>query len=515
NKIIDKSKLFSGEFKILADSANEMLTRRQEMEKSLQESRERLAVTFRSIGEGVITTDTKGNVVLINRVAEQMTGWKQENALGKPLDRVFRIVSEKNDDTLLICGDGKKRIITQSTAPIRDTGNRVIGVVMVFQDITEKRRMEQEAQRAQKLESLGLLAGGIAHDFNNLLTGILGNISLAKMHSGNNENISRPLKRSEHAVSRTRNLTQQLLTFAVGGEPMKKTLSIVHLVEESVSLSLRGSRIKCETSLPGELWSVEADEGQLSQVFNNLLINASQAMPEGGIVQITAENLSLGQSSETVRKDGKYVKICVKDNGIGIPAENLQKIFDPYFTTREKGSGLGLASSYSIVLKHHGYINVESKVGEGTVFCVYLPALGKKTAVAKEREDAVFKGGGRVLVIDDEEMLLAIAGDMLHFLGYESEVAFSGGQALEMYKQAKTAGNPFDVVIMDLTIPGGMGGEEAIKKLLELDPDAAVIVSSGYSNSPVMANFANYGFKACIMKPYRIETLSHILQKVG
>lgn len=542
NKKINKGKLFVAEFKTLADSANEMLTRRQEMENSLQESEERMAVTFRAIAEGVITTDTLGKIVLVNRVAEQLTGWKQEEAVGKSLKQVFRIVNERTrqpienpvdaaartgktvgltSDTVLITRDGKERIINESAAPIRDREGKIIGVVMVFQDITEKQRMEQEAQRAQKLESLALLAGGIAHDYNNLLSGILGNISLAKMYSAENKETVRPLDRAEKAVARAKSLTQQLLTFAVGGEPIKRNLSIAPLMEESVSLSLRGANVKSEFSLPGELWSVEADEGQISQVFNNLIINATQAMPTGGTIKITAKNVSLGQPSETIAGDGDYVKISVQDHGIGIPKENLQKIFDPYFTTRDKGSGLGLATAHSIVLKHNGYITVESREGKGATFSVYLPASKKKSvkkAIEKAvevvaREETPVKGRGRVLVMDDEEMLLSIVKDMLDFLGYETELAFDGSEALEMYKQAKAADNPFDVVIMDLTIPGGMGGEEAIKKLLEADPNAVVVVSSGYYNSPVMADFASYGFTACMKKPYRIETLSQVLQK--
>ena len=536
NEKIDKCKLFAREFRELADSANEMLTRRQKTESALQESEERMAVTFRSIAEGVITTDTDGNIRLINRVAEELTGWKQEEVVGKPLTEVFKVIKVKTrepiknpvdmamtgrvvgltSDIILVARDGTERIIYESAAPILNAESRVIGVVMVFQDITERQHMEQEAQRAQKLESLGLLAGGIAHDFNNLLSTILGNVNLVRMYTEDikDKKILKTLTRTEKAVTRAKNLTQQLLTFARGGDPIRKTHSIDSLVKESASLSLRGSNVKCELLLPDDLWTVEVDEGQLIQVFNNLLINARQAMPEGGKIKVSAENIVLDRSFERLTKKGDYVKISVQDFGVGIPPEHLQKVFDPYFTTREEGTGLGLASSYSIVLKHEGYITVESELGKGTTFCVYLPASGKKADAVEGEPERLVTGKGRVLVMDDEEMLLVMVEDMLVFLGYKPEGACDGDEAIALYTRAMEAREPFDVVIMDLTIPGGMGGEETIKRLLKIDPDIKAIVSSGYSNSPLMSNYKFYGFKERIVKPYTIEELSRALHNV-
>jgi PAS domain S-box-containing protein len=536
NEKIDKSPLFAREFRELADSANVMLSRRQKVEKALQESEERMAVTFRSIAEGVITTDTEGKIRLLNRVAEQLTGWKQEEAVGKPLTEVFRVINVKTrepienpvdmamtgrevgltSDIILVARDGTERIVYESAAPILDGESNVIGVVMVFQDITQRQHMEQEAQRAQKLESLGLLAGGIAHDFNNLLSTILGNINLVRMYTDTDgdEKILKTLLRTEKAVSRAKNLTQQLLTFARGGDPIRKTHSIAKLVKESTSLSLRGSNVKCDTQLPADLWTVEVDEGQLIQVFNNLLINARQAMPEGGTIKLTAENITLDRSFDRLTKKGDYVKISVEDHGTGMPGEHLQKVFDPYFTTKENGSGLGLASSYSIVLKHEGYITVDSEVGQGTTFCVYLPAsVGKADQIEGPQERPV-PGKGRILVMDDEEMLLVMVEDMLAFLGYEAEGVCDGDEAIAFYTRAMKTGESFDAVVMDLTIPGGMGGEETIKRLLKIDPCIKAIVSSGYSNSPLMSNYKSYGFKERIVKPYTIEELSRALHAV-
>ena len=543
NREIDKDKLFAREFKMLAGSANKMLARRRETERSLQESEERLAVTFRSIAEGVITTDAEGKIVLINRVAEQLTGWNTNEALGKPLKDVFRIVYERlrdpNDsptgpavktgkmvdltgNTLLVARDGTERIISENAVPVHDSDGNIVGVVVVFRDITEKQRMEREAQRAQKLESLGLLAGGIAHDFNNLLTSILGNIGLVKLYSttGKYDKIMKTAIRTEQAVVRTKNLTQQLLTFAREGKPVKETLCIATVLEESISFSLRGSNVRCESSLPGDLRPVEADGGQLSQVFNNLLINARQAMPQGGTIKIAAENIFLGgpglstPSKDSAANDGTYVKISVHDFGVGISKKDLKKIFEPYYTTRAKGTGLGLASAYSIILKHNGFITVDSRVGEGSVFCVYLPASTKKVEAQQEPEGPPVPGKGKILIMDDDEALLQLVEDMLMFLGYEVESARDGAKSIGAYEAAREAGKPFDAVMIDLTVPGGMGGEEAIKRLLQIDPGIKAVVSSGYSNSPVLSEYTSYGFKARIVKPYRIEELSRVLHMV-
>ncbi len=511
------------------------MTRRRQMEAALVAEKERLAVTLRSIGDGVIATDAKGCVVLINKVAEDLTGWSQEESIGKSLDKVFHIINEKTrrlcdnparkvmetgrivglaNDTVLIARDGTERIIADSGAPILDKKGKTIGIILVFRDVTAKRRLRQELVRADKLESVGILAGGIAHDFNNILTGILGNITLAKIQADPEGRIFERLDAAGKACSRATDLTLQLLTFSKGGKPIKKTVSIAGLVKESVSFALSGSNVSCKVSIPDNLWPVEADEGQINQVINNLLINADQSMPEGGVIEVHGENAMVKKKGGLALTEGKYVIISIKDHGIGIAKEHLSKIFDPYFTSKQKGSGLGLATAHSIIKRHHGDMTVESEAGVGTVFCIYLPVSDRKPEVKKKERGRAVKGNGKILLMDDEKMVLEASGEMLRHLGYEVEFAEDGDKAVELYRQAREAGHPFICVIMDLTVPGGMGGKKAIRKILEIDPGVKAIVSSGYSTDPVMADFRKYGFCGVVAKPYDIRQLEEALQQV-
>jgi CheY-like chemotaxis protein len=368
----------------------------------------------------------------------------------------------------------------------------------VFRDITERQKMEEELVRAQKLESLGNLAGGIAHDFNNILTAILSNSNLAKMYAQDNR-ITDRLTKVEKASLQARELTQQLLTFSKGGAPIKKPTSIAGLIKDSVSFALRGSNVRCHFYIPDGLWSVDIDEGQISQVINNLIINADQAMPEGGIIQVEVENVSLQENLLPIR--GNYVKLSITDHGVGIPQNYIQKIFDPYFSTKQKGSGLGLSTSYSIIKNHDGYIDVGSEVGVGSTFHVYLPASHNDVDSTGLPSEQPQKGVGRILLMDDEEIILDAACEVLTYLGYTVVTAKDGKEAI-------------DVVIMDLTIPGGMGGKEAISTLLEIDPHVKAIVASGYSTDPIMAHYREYGFKGVVTKPYSIEDLSKTVRTV-
>jgi PAS domain S-box-containing protein len=513
------------------------LSERKRGEEALAEEKERLAVTLRSIGDGVITTDIEGKVVLINKVAEELTGWAQQEAIGKSLDEVFHIINQETrircegpiqnvlakggiveleNHTALITKDQVERRIADSGAPIRDKEGKIIGVVLVFRDVTEKLKIEAEQFKASKIESIGVFAGGIAHDFNNILTVILGNISLALLCLDKPEKLQERLSQAEKASFRAKDLSHQLLTFAKGGEPVKQIASMGDLLKEAAHLASSGSSARCDFHIDPDLWPVEIDEGQISQVIHNLLINAQQAMPEGGLIQIRASNLptaAVGKKNLPISlKD--YIEVAVRDQGTGILQEHLLKIFDPYFTTKERGNGLGLSTAYSILKKHNGHIQVDSEVGIGSTFFLYLPASPKALLIKGKKEEAILTGRGTILLMDDDEAIREVAGAMLRQIGYQVAFATGGKEAITLYQKALRSSTPFDAVIIDLTIAGGMGGKEAIERLRKIDPQIKAIVSSGYSDDPIMADFRQFGFSGVAAKPYKIEELSRTLQAV-
>ncbi|MBI5847730.1 MAG: PAS domain S-box protein [Nitrospirae bacterium] len=521
----------------LASEFNKMTIAIKEREERIAEEKERLAVTLRSIGDAVIVTDVSGMITMINRVAEQHTGWAAEDAAGKPLSEVFHIINEKTRErcsnpvakvletgliqglanhTALIRKDNSEIIIEDSAAPIRDRSSQVMGVVLVFRDMTERKRTEEELLKTEKLQSIGLLAGGLAHDFNNLLTSIVGNVSMAKMFIHDRNKVLERLTDAETATRRATDLTYQLLTFAKGSAPIKKISSIVDIIKESAGFTLSGTNVAAAFVIPETPWTVDIDMGQMSQVFNNLIINAVHAMPDGGKIEFTVANTALSENEIPALHEGAYVKISLADTGTGIAREHLSRIFDPYFTTKQKGSGLGLASAYSIVKNHDGYLSVESILGKGTTFHLYLRASQGMTGTiaGSPEEKNIAKGSGRILVMDDEKLIRDIAGEMLRSLGYEVELAKDGSEAIELYQRAFEAHTPFDIVIMDLTIPGGMGGKEAIQKLRSIDPNIRAIVSSGYSNDPIMAEHEKYGFRGVIIKPYNLGVFSKSVREV-
>jgi len=510
------------------------ITARKITEEALQAQNERLAVTLRSIGDGVIATDIQGNVVLINPVAERLTGWNQEEALGKPLSDIFHLINDQTQDpcenpihniltngqsvglpknTVLVSRNQKDRYyISNNGSPIRDSHGKIIGAVLVFRDISERRRAEEEMLKAQKLESIGILAGGIAHDFNNILSGILANTQLAKMMLKKGKNIDKYLDSMEEAISRAVSLTRQLLTFSKGGAPVKKVVSIGELIKTTVEFSLRGSNSICELDIADDLWLVEIDPGQISQVLNNLVINADQAMPEGGVVRVVARNITIS-TEDPMFTEGKYIKISVIDHGIGIAEEHLPYIFDPYFTTKVNGNGLGLATSYAIIKKHDGYIEVQSQPNRGTIIDIYLPAK-EGPAADWNKTAGLIPGKGRILLMDDDPLIRNGVQEMLRELGYEVDLAKDGAELLEMYTSKLNHSSGYDAVITDLTVPGGMGGKAIIQKLLSLDPNVKVIISSGYSNNPIMSEYRRYGFCGVVVKPYQIEELSRVLSEI-
>lgn len=369
--------------------------------------------------------------------------------------------------------------------------------------------------RSQKLEALSLLAGGLAHDFNNILFTLMGNISLAKASSSNQEELLKNLNDAEESITDATAITKQFLTFSKGGKPIKKKASISKIIIDSVTLALKGSNVNCRFSFSESLWATEIDEGQIKQVFTNLAFNAKHAIDKGGNLEIRAENIDINEKYHVGSlEDGKYVIVSVKDDGRGIPDEIVARIFDPYFTTKEDGSGLGLAVSYSIIKNHNGLITVESAPSVGTTFYIYLPASDEPLIDAKKREGMVFKGGGKILIMDDDERVRELLTKMLTHLGYESSTAKNGEEAIESYRVAKEMKAPFNAVIMDLIIVGGMGGKDAMTKLLEIDPMAKAIATSGYSNDPIISNFKEYGFLGAIPKPYNIQGLSVVLRDV-
>ena len=529
----------AGNVSLVAEHIHD-ITARKVAQEALAGETERLSVTLRSIGDGVVTTDTAGTVVLVNKVAETLTGWSQVEAAGKQLDEVFTIINEKTrqqaenpvrlvlstgciqelaNHTVLVSRDGHERIIADSAAPIRDRENRIVGAVLVFRDITERRKMEEELLKAQKLESIGILAGGIAHDFNNLLTAILGNISLSKMYVSAGDKIHQKLAEAEKASLRARDLTQQLLTFSRGGAPVKKTSLIAEIIKDSTAFSLSGSNVTCAFVIPDDLWLVAVDEGQISQVINNLILNAEQAMPAGGLIEVACRNVEVREDDHLPIHNGRYILVSISDQGEGISEEALPRIFDPYFTTKEQGKGLGLSTVYSIVKNHDGHISVSSKPGAGTTFSIYLPATSgaeepssRQEHAAEPLEEQTVKG--KVLVMDDEENIRDVVAEMLDFIGYEVTLSRDGEEAVSLYTQALQSNQPFAAVLMDLTIPGGMGGGEAMRILRGINPKVKGIVSSGYSNDPILSDYASFGFQGIITKPYKLGDLRDVLKRV-
>ncbi len=507
------------------------IEKKKAAEIALSEEQERLRVTLSSIKDAVIATNNEGNVVLFNAIAEAWFDVKAEDVVGKPIPRELFIVNPKTrapfplDENLdigdgptddfkfkgVIKGpDGQEIVLSRSYAPLKDEAGEVIGTVLIYHDITSSERYANEMIKSSNMESIGMLAGGIAHDFNNLLTTILGNISLVQNDFASVE----VLDQSEEACLMAKDLTQQLLTFAKGGAPIKKVTDLKDLVSRSVKLALMGSKVEGVFTFEDVELAVEADPTQMNQVIQNLTINAVQAMPDGGTYEVKLLKVEFDKDSPVPVAPGEYICIDLQDTGMGVPEENLAKIFDPFFTTKSFGTGLGLTTSYSIVKRHFGHIELKSSLGYGTQFSIYIPATDKCLNKDVEEDKKIMHGNGKVLLMDDDSAIREVAKLILERLGYTVTGTTKGEDAIAVYKEAMGTEREFDVVIMDLTIPGHMGGKEAIKELLKIDPDVKGIVSSGYSTDPIMANFEAHGFKGVVEKPFRVEELSSAIQRV-
>ena len=406
--------------------------------------------------------------------------------------------------------------LSVSGAPILSPSGRTEQVVLTVDDVTRQKMMTEEMLKADKLESLSLLAGGIAHDFNNFLAVILGNISLIKMRPLDEKTVKN-IEYMEKTILQARDLTRKLFIFSRGGTPVRKNVHLQKLLLDTVGFALSGSAVIYQIDVDEALWPVEVDETQIVQVFNNILINAVQAMPEGGKIVLTAVNLSngdTGRKGKTPLREGNYVCVTISDQGIGIPPDEIGKIFDPLFSTKPQGSGLGLATAFMIIQNHGGVIDVESEPGVGTTFYVYLPAAAEAEPVTAVESEELFYTNCRVLVMEDGELLRKACGEMLQHLGCRVSFARDGAEAVRLYREAAEEGAGFDVVIMDLTIPGGSGGLDTIARLRLLDPAVKAIVSSGYSNAPVITDYKEYGFSGFVSKPYRLKELSAALKNV-
>jgi PAS domain S-box-containing protein len=504
---------------------------RKKIEEHLAAETEKLSVTLRSICDAVITIDNEDSITLMNSAAEKLTGHTFAECSGNVCSHLLSFIKEKDgmplppviesirsgrkpfpDDTeiALIRNDDSHIPVEANAAPLLGLDNTITGAVIVIRDITESRKIEENRLKTIKLESVGLLAGGIAHDFNNSLTSILGNISLARLAIPESHDINMLLIEAEKASVRAKNLTKQLLTLSMGGNPVKNSSSIKDLVSECASFVLRGSNVAYKINMPENLPRIDIDEGQIFQVLNNLIINAVQAMPGGGSVAIDGSLVFLTDNNDQFLDRGDYIKISVSDTGTGIPPEHLQKIFDPYFTTKPGGHGLGLATTYSIVTKHGGHIEVSS-VPELTRFTFYLPAKSNENESDSKAPAAAYDAPCKILVLEDGESIRSFLSRVFEKSGYTSVMTHDGSMTISEYRKAKESGKPFDIVMLDLTIPGGIGGKQVISELIQIDPSVKAIAASGYFNDSIMSDYKKYGFKARISKPFAINELKETI----
>lgn len=493
-----------------------------------------LEAVLESAPDAIVTLDSDHRIIDWNSGAVELFGYSKEEVTGRNIDDLITGPEVNNEakhytetvlsgerippvETVRYRKDGTPVSVLMAGAPIIVEGE-LMGVIGVYTDITERKLYEAELLKSRRLESVGTLAGGIAHDFNNLLSGIFGNISLVSAHIPE-DNPARPyLEAVEKAMGHAVGLTHQLLTFARGSHPVLEPLDTASLLKDSVQFNLAGSAVRPRFHLPEDIWMVRADPRQIGEVISNLVINAKESMPDGGDLQISAENITEESAVEAGLDNGIYVRIGIEDQGKGIGEEHIDRIFEPFYTTRENGSGLGLAVVHSIVSKHGGKIHVRSAPGEGTAFSVYLPALaGEEGENAARSEDILSENRGRsarILVMDDEEYILQVAANMLETMGHRADTTIDGARAVDMYRRAMESGKGYDMVILDLTVPGEMGGMEAAREILKSDAEAVLVVSSGYSNAPIMGDYTSHGFSGILAKPYTLREMEKLMSSL-
>jgi PAS domain S-box-containing protein len=479
---------------------------------------------------GYLTLDREGSICEANLTCASLLGIQRSRLVRRPfglfvlpadlpafsgfLKKVFEGKAQESCEVSLL-REGNPPIEVRLEATVAASGRECRAVV---RDITERKEAEADRLILGKLESTGILAGGMAHDFNNLLTALLLNLDLAQTLIPSGEELASCMEEAKRSALLAQGLTQQLITFAKGGASVRKATSLAPLILESVRAALSGSRVRGEFSLADDLWPAEVDEGQIGEVIRNMVLNAREAMPEGGVVSVRAENLVRKGNEPSSLSPWEYVRVSIADRGGGIAKEVLPKIFDPYFSTKQrgeqKGMGLGLTICHTVIKKHGGAIAVESEEGSGTTFHIYLPASRKLGREEKTPLPKVLPRRGTILVMDDEEGLRKVVGAWLQRLGHKVELAADGEKAIEVFAGAKARGRPFDVVILDLTVRGGMGGDAAIMALRKIDPAVKAIVMSGYGNDPVVQEHERYGFKGALAKPFGVEKLQEILSQV-
>ena len=513
------------------------ITENEKCREELEKKEKKLNNITSNVAEGIYTLDLNGCLTYMNPEAERLLGWEERELLNKKIHNIihfkkadgslcaeedcllYKSIKEGkryySNEEIFVRKDGTEFPVSLLSSPIINNG-QVVGSISIFRDMSISKKFEEEILRIQKLESIAALTKGISHDFNNLLTAIMGYISLSKSELKPEDRIYNYLSIAENACVNAKNLMYQLVVFAKGSDLVKKKIDIRSLLIDTAYLSVSGSNCNIDFSISDDLWLVEIDEAQIKQVINNIIMNACEAMPGGGTISITADNFIKGESDALPLKNGKYVRIAIKDQGIGISKDNMKKIFDPYFTTKNldfnKGVGLGLAVSYAIMKRHDGYIYAESEIGKGSIFYLFIPAI--EIITEKSNIQTIPDLQMRIFLVEDEEMVGSVTKDMLEHIGYSVDFVHNGEEAIDLYKKAMKSGKAYFAVILDLTICKGMGGKETIKQLINIDPNINAIITSAYTDDPVMINFRDYGFKAALKKPYDIITLEEVFKKI-